>query len=174
MLDYRWGLDEGGPILSGVGANVLLSFNSGHPYTKIQPLKELGQSSPWDVGVEPQNDRRYSYPQEPVNISATPFVFDVTLQISKMFAVGPLKMELYVNVLNLLNTKQVINVYPTTGSAQDDGFMSNPLSAGYRTIPNYEAFYRAINLENRWAAFGPIGDMYGTPRQIRVGLRAEI
>ena len=174
MLDYRWGLDEGGPILSGLGANVLLSFNSGHPYTKVQPLKELGQSSPWDVGVEPQNDRRYSYPQEPVNISTTPFVFDVTLQVSKMFAVGPLKMELYVKVLNLLNTKQVINVYPTTGSGQDDGFMSNPLSAGYRAIPNYEAFYRAINLENRWAAFGPIGDLYGTPRQIRVGLRAEI
>lgn len=174
LLDYRWGMDEGGPILSGLGANILATFNSGRPYTKVQELKELGQSDPWTVGVEPQNDRRYSYPTEPVNSSTTPFYFNIDLQVSKMFKVGPLGLELYVNVLNLLNSKHVVMVYPTTGSAQDDGFLSNPLSAGYRQIPNYEAFYRAINLENRWAAYGPIGDLYGSPRQIRVGVRAEI
>ena len=174
LLDYRWGMDEGGPILSGLGANILATFNSGRPYTKIQELKELGQSDPWTVGVEPQNDHRFSFPTEPVNNSTTPFSFNIDMSISKMFKLGPLGLEVYVNVLNLLNTKQVVMVYPTTGSAQDDGFLSNPLSAGYRNIPNYEAFYRAINLENRWAAYGPIGDLYGTPRQIRVGMRAEI
>jgi hypothetical protein len=175
LLDYRWGMDEGGPILSGLGANILATFNSGHPYTKIQELKELGQSDPWTVGVEPVSDRRYSYPTEAVNSSTTPFFFNIDLSVSKTLKVGPLGLEVYVNVLNLLNTKHVINVYPTTGSAQDDGFMSNPLSAGYRQIPNYEAFYRAINLQNRWAAFGTaIGDVYGVPRQIRVGMRAEI
>jgi hypothetical protein len=109
-----------------------------------------------------------------VNTSTTPFVFNIDLQVSKMFKLGPLGMEVYVNVLNLLNTKHVLDVYPTTGSAQDDGMMTNPLTAGYRSLPDYEAFYRAINSENRWAAFGPIGDMYGSPRQIRVGMRAEI
>ena len=59
----------------------------------------------------------------------------LTCQVSKMFKLGPLGLEVYVNVLNLLNTKQVVMVYPTTGSAQDDGFMSNPLSAGYRQDP---------------------------------------
>jgi hypothetical protein len=132
--------------------------------------------------VEPINDRRFSFPQEPVNSSTTPFVFNIDLQIGKMFKLGPVNMELYVNVLNLLNTKQIINVYPTTGSAEDDGILTNPLSASYRAIPNYEAFYRAINLQNRWAAMGTgaslvgygAGDMYGVPRQIRVGVRAEI
>ncbi len=178
LLDYRWGMDEGGPVLSGIGANVLFTFNSGRPYTKIQELKELGQSDPWTVGVEPNNDPRYSYPTEPVNTSTTPFFFNIDLQVSKMFKVGPLSLELYANVLNLLNSKQVIMVYRTTGSAQDDGFLTNPLSAGYRQIPNYDAFYRAINLENRWAAYSTgrpaLGDLYGTPRQIRVGLRAEL
>jgi hypothetical protein len=182
MLDYRWGMDEGGPILSGLGANVVLSFNSGHPFTKLQEVKELGQSSPWDVGVIPENDRRSSFPQEPVNSSTTPFVFNIDLQFGKMFKLGPITMELYVNVLNALNTKQIINVYPTTGSAEDDGILSNPLSSAYRQIPNYEAFYRAVNLQNRWAAMNSggslvgynLGDMYGTPRQIRVGVRAEI
>ena len=44
------------------------------------------------------------------------------------------------------------------------------------------ADYRAVNLQNRWAAMNSggslvgynLGDMYGTPRQIRVGVRAEI
>ncbi len=174
LLDYRWGMDEGGPILSGFGANILATFNSGHPYTKVQEMKQFGQSSPWTVGVEPLNDGRFSFPQEPVNSSSTPFVFNIDLQVSKMFKFGPVGMEVYVNVLNLLNTKHIINVYPTTGSAQDDGMMTNPLTAAYRTIPQFEAFYRAINLENRWAAYGVTNEVYGTPRQIRVGLRAEI
>jgi hypothetical protein len=87
-------------------------------------------------------------------------------------------MELYAQVTNLLNTKQVLNVYPTTGSAEDDGWLTNPLAGQFNSIPNYAAFYRAINLENRWAAMTitrfPLGDFYGTPRAIRVGLRAEI
>jgi len=175
LLDYRWGMDEGGPVLSGFGANILATFNSGHPYTKIEELKQLGQSNAWTVGVEPINDPRYSYPTESVNNSTTPFIFNVDLQVSKMFKVGPLGMEVYVDVLNLLNTKHVLGVYPTTGSAQDDGFLSNPLSAGYRAIPNYETFYRAINLENRWAAYGVnLGDVYGAPRQVRLGMRVEI
>jgi outer membrane receptor protein involved in Fe transport len=174
LLDYRWGLDEGGPILSGLGGNILASFNSGHPYTKIEEMKSLGQADAWGVGTEPQNDNRFSYPMEPVNTSTTPFVFNIDVQISKMFKLGPLGMEVYVNVLNLLNTKHVLDVYPTTGSAQDDGMMTNPLTAGYRALPDYEAFYRAINLENRWSAFNDIGDFYGSPRQIRVGMRVDI
>lgn len=173
-LDYRWGMNEGGPILSGLGANVILTFNSGHAYTKVQQLKELGQSDPWTVGVEPNNDPRFRYPEESVNSSSTPFFLNVDLDLSKRFEVGPLTMEIYLNVLNLLDTKQVINVYPTTGSPEDDGFLSSPLSAGYRRIPQYEDFYRAINLQNRYAAIGVIGDMYGTPRQVRLGAKLEL
>jgi hypothetical protein len=84
-------------------------------------------------------------------------------------------------VTNLLNAKQIVNVYPTTGSAQDDGWLSSPAASQFKAIPNYEAFYRAINNENRYAVMGTSGrgagtgaDLYGIPRQIRVGLRAEI
>jgi hypothetical protein len=81
-----------------------------------------------------------------------------------------------------LNTKQVINLYPNTGSASDDGWLTNPLAAQFNQIPNYEAFYKAINLDNRWSYLGTStargaylgGDIYGNPRQIRVGVRAEI
>ncbi len=183
LLDYRWGLGEGGPILSGLGINMLFSFNSGHPYTQLLPLKTLGQASSWDIGSLYNTDRRGSYPAEPVNASSTPFVFDIGMNLSKMFNVGPLKMEVYVSVLNLLNSKSILSVYQYTGSAQDDGWLANPLSASFKAIPNYEAFYRAVNQENRWAymnltRFGGSGgqsnDLYGQPREIRVGLKLDI
>jgi hypothetical protein len=105
------------------------------------------------------------------------------VNVSKMFSVGPLKMEVYASILNLLNTKSILNVYQYTGSAQDDGWLSNPLSTSFKAIPNYEAFYKAVNQENRWAymnltRFGGAGfqsnDLYSPPRQIRVGFKLDI
>lgn len=187
MLDYRWGDNEGGPVLSGLGGNMLFTFNSGHAYTKIKPLASLGQSDPWTVGTYPQADPRYSFPAEPINSSTTPFFLNIDLGISKVFSLGPVKTEIYVHITNLLNTKQILNVYPTTGLAEDDGWLTNPLAASNLAIPQYEAFYRAINLENRWswvglpergqnlgAAEGSSNDIYGIPRQIRIGARVDI
>jgi hypothetical protein len=183
LLDYRWGLGEGGPVLSGLGLNMLFTFNSGHPYTQLLPLKTLGQASPWDIGSLYNTDRRGSYPAEPIGASTTPFVFNIDVNVSKMFSVGPLKMEVYASILNLLNTKSILNVYQYTGSAQDDGWLSNPLAASFNAIPNYTAFYKAINQDNRWAymnntRFGGAGfqsnDLYGPPRQIRVGFKLDI
>jgi len=42
-------------------------------------------------------------------------------------------------------------------------------------IPHYADFYRAINLQNRWAYASVTGnDLYGSPRQIRMGLRVAL
>jgi hypothetical protein len=52
--------------------------------------------------------------------------------------------------------------------------LKSPLAVAYKAIPNYEAFYRAINLQNRWGIMQSfVGDVYGAPRQIRVGARME-
>ncbi len=187
MLDYRWADNEGGPVLSGLGGNILFTFNSGHAYTKIADIKSLGQSDSWTVGTYPQQDPRYSYPVEPINSSSTPFFLNIDLGVSKNFSVGLFNMEVYVHVTNLLNTKQILNVYPTTGLAEDDGWLNNPLAANKLLIPQYAEFYRAINLENRWSwvglpergqtlgtATGEVNDIYGIPRQIRVGARVEL
>jgi hypothetical protein len=187
MLDYRWDENDGGPILSGLGANLLFTFNSGHAYTKIADIKSLGQSDPWTVGTYPLQDPRYSYPVEPVNASTTPAYMNIDFGISKLFSIGSVKTEIFVHVTNLLNTKHILNVYPTSGLAEDDGWLNNPLAANYLSIPQYAAFYRAVNLENRWSwvglpergqtlgtAAGDVNDIYGLPRQIRVGARVEI
>ncbi len=184
LLDYRWptNVSEQGPILSGLGASLLFSFNSGHPYTEIKGLTSLGQSDPFTVGTTALTDPRSSNPSEALNSSSTPFFLDVDLSVSKMFSIGSHKIEVYANITNLLNTKQVINVYPTTGESSNDGWLTNTLAASYLAIPNYAAFYKAINLDNRWSYLSQTirsgqyvgGDIYGQPRQIRFGLRFEI
>ena len=175
MLDYRFGKGDGGKILEGLGMNLLLNFNSGHAYTKIVEPENLGQANPWNVGVRALGDSRFRNPEEPLNSSMTPWNFNVDLNLNKVFYLGRFNVDVYVNVLNLFDTKHVINVYPMTGTAEDDGWLRAPLAAPFEAIPNYTDFYRAINSDNRWAFQGVWGqDLYGTPRQIRFGVRLEL
>jgi len=174
MLDYRFPKGDGGAIMEGLGANMLFTFNSGHAYTKVEEPQNLGQADPWDVGVRALRDPRGRHPEEPLNSSYTPWNFNIDLNVNKVFYLGRFNVDLYVNVLNLLNTKNVINVYPMTGTAEDDGWLSSPFSAPFYDIPNYVDFYRMINSQNRWSYLLATGnDMYSAPRQIRVGVRLE-
>lgn len=174
FLDYRFSKDDGGPILEGLGVNLLMTFNSGHAYTKIQQVTTLGQSNPWNVGVYPIDDPRFRVPVEPLNNSTTPWVFNVDLNLSKVFWIGTSTVEMYVNVLNLFNSKQIVNVHPATGTAQDDGWLNSTLAAPFASTPYYTDFYKAINIDNRWAYMGVAGDLYGSPRQVRVGMKLEL
>jgi hypothetical protein len=175
FIDYRWGKNDGGPVLEGLGFNVVLSFNSGHNYTQILEPQVLGQASVWNVGIRPIIDPRTRNPVEPVNSSTTPWVFNIDLNASKVLYLSDMTFELYVNVLNLLNTKQVINVFPNTGTPTDDGWLRSPLSASYTAIPRYVEFYQTLNLDNRYSYRGATGnDVYGSPREIRVGLKLEL
>ncbi len=174
MLDYRFSKGDGGSILEGLGANVLLTFNSGHAYTKIEEPENLGQANPWNVGVRAMIDERGRHPQEPLNTSYTPWNFKIDLNVNKVFYLGRVNLDLYVNVLNLLNTRNVINVYQMTGTSEDDGWLSSPFAGTFFGIPNYVDFYRAINNDNRWGYSLATGnDIYSIPRQVRVGLRLE-
>nr|AKQ03511.1 TonB-dependent receptor [uncultured Ignavibacteria bacterium Rifle_16ft_4_minimus_38087] len=174
ILDYRFAKGDGGAVLEGMGLNTILSFNSGHNYTKINEPNNLGQSSPWNIGVYPLLDARFRQPSEPVGASTTPWVFNIDLNFNKVFYFNNFNLEFYVNVLNLLDTKKVINLHPATSSPNDDGWLQSPLSLSNREIDQYEAFYRAINLDNRWGLMGSfVGDVYGAPRAIRVGLKFE-
>ena len=141
-----------------MGLNLILSFNSGHNYTKLREPQNLGQANPWNIGVRQLLDARTSNPVEPVSASTTPWVFNIDLNWNKVFFLGDFNLELYVNVLNLLNTKQVIDLFPTTGTAEDDGWLKSPFATAYKEIPYYEDFYRAVNLQNR---FSPPRITYG-------------
>ena len=175
MVDSRWGKGEGGAIFEGLGFNALLTFNSGHPYTKIREPQNLGQASPWNIGIRPLIDTRTRNPIEPINASSTPWIFNVDLNASKVFFLEGFTAELYLNVLNLFNSKQINNVFPNTGTANDDGWLRSPLATQFVAIPQYADFYRAINLDNRFAYIGATGnDIYAAPREVRLGLKLEL
>jgi hypothetical protein len=174
-IDYRFGKDDGGPVLERLGINLLFTFNSGHPYT-------LSTGAAGQQGVEQgaliENDPRASIPLEPVNSSTTPYNFLFDLRIDKTVDIGPLGANFFIYVQNLLNTKSVINVYRRTGNADDDGWLSDPTLSGSVVAARgqgYVDLYRAINLANGTHYFITTGnDLWGTPRQIRFGMKLEI
>jgi hypothetical protein len=174
-LDYSFDKGDGGPILEQVGTNVLFTFNSGHPYTRS--TGSIGQQGA-STGALVESDARFSVPLEAINSSTTPWVFNFDARLYKGIEFAGINAEVYVYVQNLLNTKNVINVYRRSGNAFDDGFLSNPdLSAPIVASngPGYVDLYRNINLVNGRHYRNTTGNnLYGTPRQIRFGMRLEL
>lgn len=169
QLDYRFAKNEETTFLRGLGMHVIFSLASGHDYNRSDAPLSLGQSNPINFGVRPLMDSRFA---GPTTTAQTPSRFQIDLSLNKIVDLGSFDVDVYVHALNLLNTKHVLNVYPYTGKPDDDGWLSSPLAEPYKQLPNYEAFYRAINLENRWAYTQATGnDIYGQPRQLRFGAR---
>lgn len=195
-FDYRFGKNDGGPVLERLGANVLLTFNSGHPYTKV--FGSIGQRDISEGNILGDDDPRSRKPLEPVNASTTPWVFNIDLRVDKVFSLGRIDATLYIYVQNLLDTKNVINVYGRTGNADDDSWLGTPeaMIAAIAQDPEgngqgYINMYRAVNLANREhyrmtqglqdarlqgfaGSLTPSivnADLFGSPRQIRFGIR---
>lgn len=175
-LDYRFGNDDGGPVLSNFGANVLVKFSSGHPFTMVY-YPPGGQVNSYDAAVNYMNDTRSREALEPINSSTTPWTTTVDLRLDKSFRImDKLQAQVYMRVTNLFNTQNVINVFQATGKAKDDGFINDPTRAQSFIDANggedYVNMYRAINLTNGQAYWDELGlDLYGTPRQIMLGVK---
>jgi len=177
MFDYRFGENDGGPILEQLGLNLLFTFNSGHPYTQMK-RSGLGQNSPWTGGVLSTGitgDARANTPLEAINSSSTPWVYNIDVRLDKTVNIFETNFNFYIIVQNLLNTKNVDNVYLATGNAYDDGFLQTTDAQGVINNSQYGSrfvdLYKINNLENRQGTLNGTGaDLFSTPRQIRVGL----
>jgi outer membrane receptor protein involved in Fe transport len=171
-IDYRFGPNDGPAALHDFGLSLLATFTTGHPYTKGIGAADL------------EGDARNRTPIEPLNSSNTPSTFQVDLSVDKTFTIyDRLAANIYIQVTNLFDTKNVENVFLRTGSATDDGFISDPklrqkLLETYG--PQYEDVYRAINIDyaEQWrnafnggvlATLNPY--FYGPPRSIILGLK---
>lgn len=176
-IDFRFGENDGGPILERLGVNVLFTFNSGHPFTFSRG--SIGQQGP-ENGALVENDARFSFPNEAIGASTTPWNTSIDLRLDKTLALGPLDANFYVYVQNLLNTQNVVNVYRRSGNAYDDGYLTNPeLSGAALSNPDlgsrYKEMYEAINLQNGQHYRRVTGnDLWGSPRQIRFGVKLEL
>ena len=167
-LDYRFGAGETPGWLSELGASLLLTFTSGHPYTR-----GIG-------GANLEGEARSRTPVEALNSSKTPSTFQADLKIDKTFSVfDKLNVNIYLFVINLFDTRNVENVFLRTGSTTDDGYISDPqLSGELVNQPKYVDIYRAINIDyyqayQNAAFLFTAPNFYGPPRQIRLGIKLQ-
>ncbi|MBL4650913.1 MAG: TonB-dependent receptor, partial [Aureispira sp.] len=130
-IDYRFESGEKyfGPkignfeVLANTGLSVSINANSGRPYTKKQISGGLGTSF---------SDR---ITEGSVNGARTPRNFRLGMKLDRSFVIGkhsknPMYLNIYLRITNLLNTQNVFNVYPVTGSPSDDGFLTTANSPG--------------------------------------------
>lgn len=160
-IDYRFAEDDGPEIfgskfLENFGLNMLFTFNSGHNYTQFAGFG---------------NSR---VPLEALNSSITPWNFQLDAKLDKSFSLGSLNLNIYLWVINLLDIKNVVNVFGTSGDPTDDGYLASPegrnriesykITKGEKTAELYKQLYLAsiYNSGN-----------FGTPRQIRLGIRLD-
>jgi hypothetical protein len=161
IIDYRFGKDDGGPILSEVGANLLVSFNSGHSFTRLD-VQQRGVGPTFGVA----GDARFRIPEEPIGSSSSPWFFELDMRIDKTIHVSSLDLNIYAYVLNLLGTNNPINAFVRTGDPMNDGYLQT--QGGFSDLetlgPGFGALYTALSN-------GINQGNYGSPRQIRFGLK---
>jgi hypothetical protein len=177
-VDYRFGAgkDYNGPrikkgekiinVLEDVGANVVFRAGSGTPYSKQSNYIPEGQ---FGISNNPRLDGS-------INGSNLPWNFRMDLRIDKNLELswggkkeGDAKksanLNIYLQVLNVLNTKNVINVYRATGSPDDDGYLASAQAqttiAGQTSPTSFNDLY-SVKINNP--------SNYQRPRVIRLGI----
>ncbi|RLA39972.1 MAG: hypothetical protein DRR06_18205, partial [Gammaproteobacteria bacterium] len=174
ILDYRFAKNDGGPVFNQSGLNFIFNFNSGHPFTLAGGA--YGQTSFARSAVDFETDTRSREPVEPLGSSTTPWNFVFDMRLDKSFdLVNTLSLNIYLEVLNLFDTQNVLNVYSRTGLAEDDGFINNfdakELESAITSYgPEFRDFYNDVNIKNG-ETFREIGELWGIPRQVRLGLK---
>ncbi len=181
-LDYE--LESDNNLADGLDVNLLFSFSSGHAYTYVfRPVG--GQVSAFDAGVDYMSDTRSREALEAINASTTPWNYNLDLRVDKDFKFGGYGLTVFARVRNLLDVRNVLNVYQATGSADDDGFISDGVySAAFVDlwgedadgdgVTDYEEMYRAINIDND-ESYRVYTDEYlvSSPRQAFIGIEVN-
>ncbi|MCS6934998.1 MAG: carboxypeptidase regulatory-like domain-containing protein [Chitinophagales bacterium] len=170
--EYGSGRDYNGPviknkqILSNSGINVQFAARSGTPYTE--------QQAATPEGIEGLPGRPLT--KGSINGARLPWYFRVNTRVWKNFEFllgkktegkddrRSLDLQVYLQIQNLLNTKNVISVYRYTGTPDDDGYLSDPSS-----LSAINAALNPIAYQHQYAAYINRGDNYALPRRIFFG-----
>lgn len=168
VLDYRYGQGKeyNGPritrkkgeteksmlLLENTGINFLFSGGSGLPYTSrnIQgDIEGMLNSSrlDWQFRIDARIDR------------------DVALTFGKGEKKRKGNLNIYFQILNLLNTQNIMYVYPATGTPNDDGYL---------TAPEFQAAIQTQTSENAYRTLYALHtdnpNNYSLPRRVRFGI----
>jgi len=174
LFDYHFG-PENGAALNNFGANLIYRFDSGHPFTLSGG--GYGPTTFEFAAVYNDFDIRTRTPLESVNGSSISSSSTFDLRLDKIFDIGEYThIKIYLDILNLLNSKNDVNIYNRSGNSADDGFINNFTSNEYEAAiasygPEFDSFYRDINIANGNAYYKMLGkELWSTPRQIRLGI----
>jgi hypothetical protein len=164
MLDYRFGnsVFYTGPVsakgkkwLADAGINLLLTAKSGNPYTA-----QANITSTQEIGVENRSTMVGT-----INGSRMPWQFRADLKMDKNFILkGKTIVNLYIQVQNLLDARNVVAVYKFTGQPNQDGYLASPSgkSEAGRSA-SQQAFIDQYNIKLNDPA------NYISPRLVRIG-----
>jgi outer membrane receptor protein involved in Fe transport len=168
-IDFRYGegLEYNGPIIAGMqvlknaGFNITMNGGSGTPYTRSSKVSPLTNPKPIILGS--------------INGSRLPASFRFDGRFDKDFTVSTRKdakgnaKELYLNVylqvLNILNSRNIMGVYAATGNADDDGYLA---AAEYQSEINSQVNTQSYIDLYRIRVNSPYN--YSSPRMIRLGV----
>jgi hypothetical protein len=166
-LDYRYGSgdDYTGPkfrgksILQNAGANFIVRARSGEPFTR--------KGNP--IGTQLIGDAGKTFTAGSINGSRLPWNFRIDLKLDKDIKLGKKEnanfLNAYVLIQNVLNTKNVIEVYNFTGNPTDDGYLSAPENQG-----NIEDQVSEESFRDLYSIKMNKTNVYSLPRRIRLGL----
>ncbi|PCJ24414.1 MAG: hypothetical protein COA97_09860 [Flavobacteriales bacterium] len=173
--DYRYGSKKSynGPVLFGkdilqnTGLNLVMRAGSGTPYTKRSRSNGSGilATSEGSSDIEGQlNAARLPF--------TTTFDFKVDKTVNLKWGKGEegdkkeATLNIYVQVLNLLNARNILGVYAATGNADDDGFLAASYQQKFIENQISEESFRDL-----YSAKVNNGANYALPRRIRLGLQ---
>jgi len=164
--DYNGPTVKNKQILSNFGVNLQLSARSGTPYT--------AQTNATPEGLEGQPGRPIT--EGSINGSRIPWYFRMNARVWKdfTFVVGKkdakkddkreLSLQIYLQVQNLIGSKNVVSVYRFTGTPNDDGYLGDPSSVtAIQSTLNPQAY------KDQYAAYINKPDNYSLPRRIFLG-----
>ncbi|NQV38327.1 MAG: TonB-dependent receptor [Candidatus Marinimicrobia bacterium] len=154
MVDYRTGRRS---FISDAGVNLLLRVGSGLPYTPVQISSEV-------IGGN------IYYPRGGFNSSNMPWRVNLDMKIDKSFALGGVSFNAFVWILNALDLQNVLDVYPGTGSPDNDGYLET--EGGQSFLSNFVVG----GVEEGTALYNSYNEDPGNfdvPRQVRVGIRVD-
>lgn len=171
-VDYRYGEGSdyngpvwfGKPVFQNTGINFIANLGSGTPYTASNIAYPVtGEVSPNTEGS--------------INGSRLPWTFRLDAQIDRNITLKfkgkgekekTANLNVYLWVLNVLNTQNIANVYRFTGVPDDDGYLS---ASQYQ--PQINSQISPASFRNYYSMFVDNPGNYLTPRLIRLGVKLD-
>ncbi|MFO7789620.1 MAG: carboxypeptidase-like regulatory domain-containing protein [Bacteroidales bacterium] len=170
-LDYRFGGKAKGTPYKGpkwfdtnffanTGVNFVVNAGSGSPYSQMSRPRQgklvgslNGARKPWRTTIDMRLDR---------DIRITMKDKDEESGSKAKYA----SLNVYLEISNLLDAKNVLNVYGYTGNPDDDGYLTySAYQDGISTQTDEEAY------RNYYAMYINSPYNYSTPRTIRLGVQ---